>query len=149
MQQGGTRMVLFGANRFSDSNVSSSTKRSHSSSIEARLGFPSGMSTPRTDSLDSPLAVRFPLDVLQPLPVRDSTGSLRVSRFSQWVKHECGGYAGDGVDEDDRDLGPIEQYDKNKENEWRMEQRISKGPNGNPGMLFRDGVGAFHFVADI
>ncbi|KAF1915555.1 hypothetical protein BDU57DRAFT_539888 [Ampelomyces quisqualis] len=149
MQQGGTRMVLFGANRFSDSTASSTTKRSHSSSIEARLGFPSGMSTPRTDSLDSPLAVRFPLDVLQPLPVRDSTGSVRASRFSQWVRHEYGGYAGDGVEEDDRDLGPIEQYDRSKENEWRMEKRISQGPNGNPGMLFRDGVGAFHFVADI
>jgi hypothetical protein len=149
MQQGGSRMVLFTKNRISDSTASSSTLRSHTSSIEARLGLPSGHSTPRTGSLDSPLAVRFPLDVSQPLQVRDSTGSVTVSRFSQWVKNECGGYASDGVEEEDRDLGPIEQYDGSKEGLWKPVKRVSKGPNGNPGMLFRDTMGAFHFVADI
>lgn len=74
---------------------------------------------------------------------------MRVSHFSQFVRSECGGYAGDGVDEKDRDLGPIEQYDKTKENEWKSVKRVSSGPNGNPGMLFRDKMGAFHFVADI
>jgi hypothetical protein len=149
MQQGDSRMVLLNSNRVSGSTALSSTPRSHTSSIEARLGLPSGHSTPRTNSLESPLAARFPLDVSQPLQVRDSTGSVTVSRFSQWYKHECGGYAGDGVEEDDRDLGPIEQYDKSKENQWKLVKRISKGPNGNPGMLFRDVMGAFHFVADI
>jgi hypothetical protein len=149
MQQGGSRMALFSDNRISDSTASSSTPRSQTSSIEARLGLPSGHSTPRTGSLDSPLAARFPLGVSQPLQVRDSTGSVTVSRFSQYVRNECGGYAGDGVEEGDRDLGPIEQYDVSKEGQWKLVKRVSRGPNGNPGMLFRDSMGAFHFVADI
>ncbi|KAH7386720.1 hypothetical protein DE146DRAFT_768315 [Phaeosphaeria sp. MPI-PUGE-AT-0046c] len=150
MQQGCTRMVLHGVSRLSSSTVSSSTTRSHASSIEARLGLHSysGSST-RTGSLESPLAARFPLDIHHPLPIRDSTGSVRTSHFSQFVRNECGGYAGDGVDEEDRDLGPIEQYDQTKENEWKLVKRVSSGPNGNPGMLFRDKMGAFHFVADI
>jgi hypothetical protein len=149
MQQGGSRMVLLNSNRVSGSTASSSTPRSHTSSIEARLGLPSGLSTPRTTSLESPLAAHFPLNISQPLQVRDSTGSVTVSRFSQWYKHECGGYAGDGLEEDDRDLGPIEQYDKSKDDQWKLVKRISRGPGGNPGMLFRDTMGAFHFVADI
>jgi hypothetical protein len=149
MQQGGSRMVLFTNNRISDSTASSTTPRSYTSSIEARLGLPSGHSTPRTGSLDSPLAARFPPDISQPLQVRDSAGSVTVSRFSQWVRNECGGYASDGVEEEDRDLGPIEQYDRSKEGQWKLAKRVSKGPNGNPGMLFRDSMGAFHFVADI
>jgi hypothetical protein len=149
MQQGGMRMVIGPNNRASNSTVSSFTPRSYSSSIEARLGLPSGHSTPRTDSLDSPLAARFPLDPFQPLPIRDSTGSVTFSRFSEYVRAERGGYAGDGVDEDDRELGPLEQFDKTKDDQWTLEKRVSKGPNGNPGMLFRDKGGAFHFVADI
>jgi hypothetical protein len=149
MQQSGMRMVVGTNNRVSNSTVSSYTPGSHSSSVEARLGFPSGHSTPRTDSLDSPLAARFPLDPLQPLPVRDSTGSVKYSRFSEIITAERGGYAGDGVDEEDRQLGPIEQFDKTKADQWTLEKRVSKGPNGNPGMLFRDKAGAFHFVADI
>jgi hypothetical protein len=146
MQQGDTRMVL---NRVSDSTASSSTPRSHTSSIEARLGLPSGFGTPRSDSLESPLAARFPLDAFQPLPVRDSTGSVTASRFSDYIKTQRSGYASDGIDEEDRELGPIEQYDVKKEGEWRLEKRVSRGPNGNPGMLFRDTSGAFHFVADV
>jgi hypothetical protein len=69
-----------------------------------------------------------------------------TSRFSD---ARAGGYAGDGVDEADREMGPMEQYDRGKEGDWKLEKRISKGPNGNPGMLFRDRWGAFHFVADI
>jgi hypothetical protein len=151
MHQGGTRMVLTNTNRMSDSTASASTPRSHASSIESRLGLPSGNGTPRTYSLESPLAARFPLNALKPLPIRDSTGSVRYSAFSQYVRNETGGYAyaSDGVDEEDRDLGPIEQYDANKEGEWKMQKRVSKGPNGNPGMLFRDRSGGFHFVADI
>jgi hypothetical protein len=149
MQQSDTRMVLLTRNRVSDSTTSSSTLRSHSSSIEARLGLPSGFGIPRSDSLESPLATRFPLDALQPLQFRDSMGSVIASRFSKHLRAECGGYAGDGIDAKDRDLGPIEQYDAKKENEWRLEKRVSKGTSGNPGMLFRDKSGAFHFIADI
>jgi hypothetical protein len=149
MQQSGMRMVIGPSNRASNSTASSSTPRSYTSSIEARLGFPSGHSTPQCDSLDSPLAARFPLDTFQPLPIRDSTGSIKFSRFSEYVRAERGGYAGDGVDEADRELGPIEQFDKAKEGQWTLEKRVSQGPNGNPGMLFRDKAGAFHFVADI
>jgi hypothetical protein len=87
--------------------------------------------------------------VFKPLQVRDSTGSLTVSRFSDYIRTHRGGYAGDGVDDEDRELGPIEQYDAKKEGEWRLEKRVSKGPNGNPGMLFRDTAGAFHFVQDV
>ncbi|KAF2823853.1 hypothetical protein CC86DRAFT_60844 [Ophiobolus disseminans] len=149
MQQSGTRMVLTVSNRISGSTASDSTPRSHASSIEARLGLPSGMGTPRNHSLDSPLAARFPLDPFQPLQVRDSTGSVTVSRFSEFVKAEGGGYAGDGVEEEDRERGPIEQYNASREGDWTLEKRVSKGPTGNPGMLFRDRWGAFHFVADI
>jgi hypothetical protein len=149
MQRSGMRMVIGTNNRVSNSTASSYTPRSHSSSIEARLGLPSGHSTPCTDSLESPLAARFPLDVFQPLPVRDSTGSVKFSRFSEFIRAERGGYAGDGVEEEDRELGPIEQFDKTKDGQWTLEKRVSKGPNGNPGMLFRDKAGAFHFVTDI
>lgn len=148
MQQSDMRMVIGTSNRVSNSTASSYTPFSHSSFIEARLGLPSGHSTPRTDSLDSPLAARFPLDAFQPLPVRDSTGSVKFSRFSEYIRAERGGYAGDGVDEVDRELGPIEMFDKTKDDQWMLEKRVSKGPNGNPGMLFRDKAGAFHFVAD-
>jgi hypothetical protein len=149
MKDSGTRMVLPGSNRASNSTASASTPRSHASSVEARLGLPSGHGTPRNYSLDSPLAARFPTDVLQPLQVRDSTGSVKISRFSEYLKaHQNGGYAGDGVDAEDRDVGPIEQYDASKEGEWTLEKRVSKG-SGHPGMLFRDRNAGFHFVADI
>ncbi|KAL5119072.1 hypothetical protein ACEQ8H_002996 [Pleosporales sp. CAS-2024a] len=149
MQQSGMRTVIGPGNRASNSTASSGTPRSHCSSVEARLGLPSGHSTPRTSSLDSPLAARFPLDLSLPLPMRDSTGSVKFSRFSDYVRSQRGGYAGDGVDEEDRELGPIEQFDQSKEGQWTVEKRVSKGPNGNPGMLFRDEAGSFHFVADI
>lgn len=118
----------------SDSTASSATPRSHTSSIEARLGLPSGYGTPRNYSLDSPLAARFPLEI------RDSVGSGYA---------RGGGYAGDGVDEADRETGPMEIYDGSREGDWKLEKRVSLGPSGNPGMLFRDRWGAFHFVADI
>ncbi|KAF2028484.1 hypothetical protein EK21DRAFT_69647, partial [Setomelanomma holmii] len=151
MQQGGTRMVLTSANRMSDSTASASTPRSHVSSVASRLGPPCGTDSPRTHSLESSLAARFPMDPLKPLPVRDSTGSIRYSAFSQYIRHETGGYAyiSDGVDDEDRDLGPIEQYDPKKEGEWKLLKRVSQGSKGNPGTLFRDRSGGFHFVADI
>lgn len=149
MRESGTRMVLSCSNRISDSTASSSTPRSHSSSIEARLGLPSGYDTPTTSSLDSPLAARFPLDALQPLQVRDSSGNLKVSRFSEYIKTLHGGYAGDGVDDEDRELGPIEQWDPAKEGDWTLVKRVSASAAGRQGMLFRDKWGGFHFVADI
>jgi hypothetical protein len=78
--------------------------------------------------------------------MRDSAGSVRgYSRFSENVR----GYALDGVAAEDRDVGPIEQYVVGKEGDWTLEKRVSNGPQGNPGMLFRDRCGGFHFVADI
>jgi hypothetical protein len=139
-------MVLSCSNRTSESTASSSTPRSHSSSIEARLGLPSGYGTSTTSSLDSPLAARFPFDALRPLQVRDSAGSLKVSRFSEYIKTLHGGYAGDGVDDEDRDLGPIEQWDPAKKGDWTLVKRVSASTQG---MLFRDKWGGFHFVADI
>lgn len=150
MQQSGTRMVLPVSNRVSGSTASDSTPRSQASSIEARLGLPSGMGIPRNFSLDSPLAARFPADALRRLQVRDSAGSVTVSRFSEFAKPETGGYAGDGVDKEDREVGPTDQYRANREDDWMLEKRVSRGSNGgNPGMLFRDRLGKFHFVADI
>ncbi|CAO2649409.1 Nn.00g067940.m01.CDS01 [Neocucurbitaria sp. VM-36] len=150
MQDSGTRMCLPTSNRVSASTATCSTPRSHASSIEARLGFPSGHGIPSNYSLDSPLAARFPQDPLQPLPVSDSTGSTKgYSRFSEYLMSQHPGYAVDGVDVEDREVGPIEQYRRSKEGDWTLERRVSKGPTGNPGMLFRDRWGGFHFVADI
>lgn len=150
MRGSATRMVLPTSNRTSASTATDSTPRSHTSSIESRLGLPSGHCTPVNWPLDSSLAAHFPQDPSQPLPVRDSSGSIRgFSRFSEYVKTQQDGYAVDGVDPEDRDRGPIEQYRRSKEGDWTMVKRVSRGPNGNPGMLFRDRWGAFHFVADI
>ncbi|KAL1793443.1 hypothetical protein ACET3X_008425 [Alternaria dauci] len=152
MRESGTRMVLPSSNRASASTATVSTSRSQASSIEARLGFPSGCGTaPRSCSLESPLAARFMLDPNRCLPVRDSSGSVGYSRFSEYVRHRHDGMrAPDGVDAEDREIGPIEQYDVSKEGDWMLEKRISYGRDGNGGgMLFRDRWGGFHFVADI
>ncbi|KAG9196234.1 hypothetical protein G6011_01355 [Alternaria panax] len=152
MREGGTRMVLPSSNRGSTSTATVSTPRSQASSIEARLGFPSGCgTTPRSCSIESPLAARFTLDPGQRLPVRDSSGSARYSRFSKYVRYQHDGtHSVDGVDTEDREIGPIEQYDASKEGDWVLEKRVSQGRNGNGGgMLFRDRWGGFHFVADI
>lgn len=152
MRESGTRMVLPPSNRGSASTATASTPRSQTSSIEARLGFPSGCgTTPRSCSIESPLAARFTLDPNQRLPIRDSSGSVRYSRFSEYVRyHENGTRVVDGVDAQDREIGPIEQYDASKEGDWVLEERISQRRDGKGGgMLFRDRWGGFHFVADI
>ncbi|KAE8851258.1 hypothetical protein HRS9122_01545 [Pyrenophora teres f. teres] len=103
---------------------------------------------PRNFSIDSPLAARFIPDPSQRLPVRDSDGSLRFSRFSEYVKYKSRGV--DGVDAEDRELGPIEQYRAiTKEDDWTLEKRVSREDGKQGGMLFRDQYGGFHFVADI
>ncbi|KAF1839096.1 hypothetical protein BDW02DRAFT_276469 [Decorospora gaudefroyi] len=152
LMQGGTRMVLpSNSNRGSASTATdSSTFRSNASSIEARLGFPTGYGTPRSRSLEAPLAARFPADPGYRLPVRDSSGSVRYSRFSEYVRYQEGARAVDGVEAQDRELGPIEQYRTSKEGDWTLEKRISCGRDGQAGgMLFRDRWGRFHFVADV
>jgi hypothetical protein len=151
MRESATRMVLPSNNRGSTSTATASTARSEASSIEARLGFPSGHGIPRSCSIESPLAARFTPDPTQRLPVRDSSGDLKFSRFSEYVQYQQQRtHAGDGVQPGDRDVGPIEQYDATKEGDWTLEKRISQGRDGKPGgMLFRDRWGGFHFVADI
>ncbi|KAH9872814.1 hypothetical protein J1614_005208 [Plenodomus biglobosus] len=149
MREASTRMVLPANHRISASTASASTPRSGISSVNSRLGLPDGYGTPRKNTLDSPLAVQFPWNPLKPLPVRDSNGSVKYSRFSEYVKMQKDGYADDGVDAADRDIGPIEQYDKDKEGDWVLVKRVSKGPGDQPGMLFRDRLNGFHFVADI
>jgi hypothetical protein len=151
MRESGTRMVLPSSNRGSASTATASTPRSQTSSIEAHLGFPSGNGTPRSCSIESPLAARFALDPNQRLPVRDSSGDVKHSRFSEYVRYkEQDKHAVDGVDDDDREVGPIEQYRASKEGDWTVEKRVSHGKDGKPGgMLFRDRWGGFHFVADI
>ncbi|KAH6866822.1 hypothetical protein BKA58DRAFT_388689 [Alternaria rosae] len=151
MRESGTRMNLPSSNRGSTSTATASTPRSQASSIEARLGFPSGHGTPRTCSIEPPLAARFTLDPNQALPVRDSSGDLVLSRFSEFVRYQRQrSHAVDGVDAEDREIGPIELWDPSKEGDWTLEKQISQGRDGRPGgMLFRDRWGGFHFVADI
>jgi hypothetical protein len=121
----------------------------------SRLGPPSGhssLSSPRSPVFDSPLAANFPMDPNMPLPFRDSEGSiLGYPRFSAYVKARQGygsrGYA-DGVEEGDRDLGPVEMYCEEKCGDWTLEKRVS-GRLGERGMLFRDRWGGWHLVRDI
>jgi hypothetical protein len=61
-----------------------------------------------------------------------------------------GTYASDGVKKEDREVGPIEQYRRSKQGDWKLEKKIRQGRDGKAGgMLFRDKFGAFHFVADV
>ena len=109
-----------------------------------RLGLPSGhssLSSPKSPISDSPLAANFPLDPSRPLPFRDSPGSVKgYARFSAYMKarqeYNSGGYM-DGVERDDRELGPMEQYRESKCWDWTLERRVS-GKLGERGMLFRD-----------
>lgn len=152
MRESGTRIFLLSSNRGSASTATTSTPRSQSSSIEARLGFPSGCgTTPRSCSIESPLAARFMLDPNQRLTVRDSSDGMGYSRFSEYVRYRHDSVrAADGVDAEDREIGPIERYDASKEGDWTLEKRVSQGRDGKGGgMLFRDRWGGFHFVADI
>lgn len=149
MREASTRMVLPANHRISASTASASTPRSGISSVNSRLGLPDGYGAPRKNTLDSPLAVQFPWNRLKPLPMRNSNGSIKYSHFSEYVKTQKDGYADDGVDAADRDVGPIEQYNKDKEGDWVLAKRVSKGPGDQPGMLFRDRLNGFHFVADI
>ncbi|RYO18590.1 hypothetical protein AA0111_g10701 [Alternaria arborescens] len=152
MRESGTRIFLLSSNRGSASTATTSTSRSQSSSIEARLGFPSGCgTTPRSCSIESPLAARFMLDPNQRLTVRDSSDGMGYSRFSEYVRYRHDSVrAADGVDAEDREIGPIERYDASKEGDWTLEKRVSQGRDGKGGgMLFRDRWGGFHFVADI
>ncbi|CAN9377045.1 unnamed protein product [Alternaria alternata] len=152
MRESGTRIFLLSSNRGSASTATTSTARSQSSSIEARLGFPSGCgTTPRSCSIESPLAARFMLDPNQRLTVRDSSDGVGYSRFSEYVRYQHDSVrAADGVDAEDREIGPIERYDASKEGDWMLEKRVSQGRDGKGGgMLFRDRWGGFHFVADI
>ncbi|KAF2128584.1 hypothetical protein P153DRAFT_423769 [Dothidotthia symphoricarpi CBS 119687] len=137
-------------NRVSNSTATCSTPRSYTSSIEGRLGLPTGYATPHSYSTESsPLAARFPLDASHLLSMRDSAGSVKANpRFSAYLNAQQG-VASDGVEAEDREVGPLELYDKGKEGEWIMEKRVSQGPKGVPGMLFRDRRGGWHFVADI
>jgi hypothetical protein len=144
MRETGTRMVLPSTPRAS----APSTPRSHTISIEARLGFPSGFAnntTSRSCSLESPLAAHFSG---QRLPVRDSSGSVRYSRFSEFVKYAAGKNGGRGAAVD-REVGLIEVYRESKEGDWVLEKRVSRKDGVVGGMLFRDRWGGFHFVGDI
>jgi hypothetical protein len=121
----------------------------------SRLGLPSGhssLSSPRSPVFDAPLAANFPMDPNMPLPFRDSDGSiLGYGRFSAYVKarqgYGSGGY-GDGVEEGDRDLGPVEMYCESRCADWTLEKRVS-GKLGERGMLFRDRWGGWYLVKDI
>lgn len=42
-----------------------------------------------------------------------------------------------------------EQYRPATSGDWRVEKRVSRGDNGNPGMLLRNESGEWHYVPDI
>jgi hypothetical protein len=45
---------------------------------------------------------------------------------------------------------PMELFRATKDGgDWTLEKRTSGGTGGNPGMLFKDGSGGWHFVADL
>ncbi|KAF3038125.1 hypothetical protein E8E12_005717 [Didymella heteroderae] len=123
-RDGGARTMVHTPNRVRTLTVSTvcsawspTLSRVGSEEAYSRLGLPSGhssLSTPRSPIFDSPLASKFPMDPNMPLPFRDSDGSvLGYGRLSAYVKtrqgYGSGGYE-DGVEESDRDLGPIEMY---------------------------------------
>lgn len=157
MLAGNARMVLLNDGRSRSTTVttnSSATSSFPSSDSLSRLGLSghSSLSIPRPPSCDSPLAVGFPRDPNRPLPRQDSNGDLKgYRRFSEFVKareyHASSG-CDDGVDPEDRELGPIEVYRESRCADWVLEKRIS-GQLGERGMLFRDRWGGWHFVADI
>ncbi|KAH9860070.1 hypothetical protein IAQ61_011854 [Plenodomus lingam] len=146
MRDATTRMALPFSPRASTSTASSTSPRTSTiSCINSRLGLPDGYGTPRKNTLESPLAAQVPADPLKPLPVRDSDGSVKFSRFSEFIKAEREGYADAGAG----DGGPIEQYDEGREGDWTLVKRTVQGPGDQPGMLFRDRAGGLHFVADV
>ncbi|KAF2999313.1 hypothetical protein E8E13_004933 [Curvularia kusanoi] len=116
----------------------------HSSIVPIPSGH-SSFSPPRMPV--SPLAANFPQDANRPLPIRTSNGSvLGFGRFSAFVR-ASGGYP-DGVDPEDRELGPIELYREEKCVDWALIKRDS-GKLGQRGMMFKDRWGGLHFVLDI
>lgn len=163
MHDGSARMVLHIPNRVRSTTTTTSTSsgchsaltRVGSGEAYTRLGLPSGrssLSSPKSPIFDSPLAAKFSFDPSRPPPLRDSSGSTRkCGRFSTYIKtqqqYHSSGYA-DGVDQDDREVGPIEQYRESKCGDWTLERRVS-GKLVEKGMLFRDRWGGWHFVADI
>ncbi|KZM19514.1 hypothetical protein ST47_g9346 [Ascochyta rabiei] len=164
MRDGSARLVLHTRTRVQSAattaaNTSpgrySTQTRVASGEAYTRLGLPSGrssLSPPTSSIFDSTLTPNFPLDPTRPLPFRDSTGSVKgYGRFSAYIKarqqYKSGGYD-DGVDADDREVGPIEQYRKSRCGDWTLEARISERL-GERGMVFRDRWGRWRFVADI
>ena len=162
MRDGSARMVLHTPHRARTLTVSTSSSarsraltRVGSEEAYTRLGLLSGhssLSSPKSPIFDSPLAVNFPLDPSRPLPFRDSSGSVKgYGRFSAYIKarqqYSSSAYE-DGVERDDRDMGPIEMYRESKCGDWTLERRVS-GKLGERGMLFKDRWGGWHFVADI
>lgn len=135
--------------------TSSATSSFPSDDSLSRFGRPSGhssLSIPRPSSCDSPLAAGFPRDPNRPLPRQDSNGDLKgYSRFSEFVREReryVSGGSGDGVDPEDRELGPIEVYRESRCGDWVLEKRVS-GKLGERGMMFKDRWGVRHFVPDI
>ncbi|KAH8725233.1 hypothetical protein GQ44DRAFT_707366 [Phaeosphaeriaceae sp. PMI808] len=140
MQESATRMVLPNSYRSSNSTTDSIAPNSQTSSIVARLGLFSGTGTQPNPSFDSPPQTRVSSDTPLPLPERNSAGSDNVGRFSN---------ARRVVDGADGELGSMEIYDPNRQGDWTVQERVCRGPNGNPGMLLRDRMGGFHFIPDI
>lgn len=155
MLAGNSRMVLLHDSRSRSATVtttSSATSSFPSDGSLSRFGLSghSSLSIPRPSS--DPLAVGFPRDPNRPLPRQDSNGDLKgYSRFSEFVREReryVSGGCGDGVDPEDRELGPIEVFRESRCGDWVLEKRVS-GQLGERGMLFRDRWGGWHFVPDI
>ncbi|OAL51229.1 hypothetical protein IQ07DRAFT_643341 [Pyrenochaeta sp. DS3sAY3a] len=150
MRDATARMVLPGV-QGSASNTAVSTPRpsaSSSRSIETRLGIPSGHGAPRAPSLEATLAAPFPQDAAMPLPIQNKDGSFRgYSGFTKDLREKKGEGMPAGTKAEE--TGPIERFAEGKDGDWVMEKRVSKGPNGNPGVLWRHRSGGWHFVPDV
>lgn len=140
MRSCGTRIMQAKNNHSSNDTTFSTAPPSSRVSVESRLCLPSGHKVAsHFSTIDSSRASVYPIDALQPSHWRDSTGNIRIREQ----------VASSAVDDSGRGEGPVEQYDSNMEGHWKLEKRCSQGPNGNPGMLFRDASGESRFVSDI
>jgi hypothetical protein len=132
----GTRMVLPSTTRSSISTAPDSH-----SSASRRLGWPSG----RT-ALRSPLTPCFSSKSLPLVPKRRVRGSRYIAEYLRSISH----HTRHATDPSGEPGASMELFRATKDGEdWTLEKRASGGTGGNPGMLFKDGSGGWHFVADL
>jgi hypothetical protein len=131
-----TRMVLPSTTRSSISTAPDSQ-----SSASRRLGWPSGRTT-----LDSPLTPCLSRKSLPLIPKRRMRGSRYIAEYLRSICH----HKRHATDPSGEPEAPMELFRATKDGgDWTLEKRASGGTSENPGMLFKDGSGGWHFVADL